>query len=237
MISSLLSFNDIEEIASYIETKDEINLLKFISNKGDIIDFLHTIRNSIYYQKPTVSFKIKSENFSADMVFDKSQFLYNIPNKEFLSLNYNKLIFNFSYPTVHSINPLDNILTCIKSINNKQFNINQMQELKEIVGILPVKDYNYIIDYIKKNIISKLNTISIFDTKRDIKTKFTFNNEDVINILFFVCKYSLSYLQQLKVILMKESNFTYTDFDRITVEQSINYYKVLKEMTNDREQQ
>ena len=67
--------------------------------------------------------------------------------------------------------------------------------------------------------------------------KFTFNNEDVINILVVVCKYSLSYLQQLKVILMKESNFTYTDFDRITVEQSINYYKVLKEMINDREQQ
>lgn len=236
MISNLLSFNEVEEITNYIENRNENSLYKFISTKGNILSFFNIVKNTLYNQNNTVSFKIKNENFNGDIVFDHHQFLINLPEDKNFTFNLHNLNFNLGYPTTFNISNTKNLYSCIKKINNTNFSIDNIKDLEYILEHLPVEVYNKLFVFIDNKILSNLNQIKIFDTKRDIDKIFTYNNENVLRILFFVCRQSSKYLKQLKLVLMKESNFSFNDFDKITVEQSVEYYKIIKELTNDRQQ-
>jgi len=236
MTSSLLSFNEIEEVTNYIENRNEDEIYNFISSKGNILRFLHIIRETIYNQTNTISFKLKNNKFQGDIVFDKFQFLNNLPKDNTFQYKDGNLLYTIGFPTICSRVPADNYFTCIKSINNTKFELDNLNELKIILNKLPVKMYNNLFLFIEKEIVSHLNKIKIFDTKRDIDNIFTFNNESIIKVLLLACRYGLKYIKQLKIVLMKESNFTLSDFDRITVEQSIQYYKILKDLTKHEQQ-
>jgi len=124
-----------------------------------------------------------------------------------------------------------NKLSSIKQINGNYIDVSYV---KEIATNISLKTYKELLDIINTSFILNLNKVLIFNHKnKDFKSDFSFDIYKFYKLLILVCKYSQDYLNQLKLILMKESNFSFGDFKEITVEESINYYKLLKKFTNE----
>jgi len=96
---------------------------------------------------------------------------------------------------------------------------------------LPIDYYKELTDYIYDIIIPKLEDIRIYDTKNEeFKTNFTFSIQTLYELLFQICRYQPAYLKSLRIVLYKDGNFTYNDFDKFTVEEVVGYNKLIKEI-------
>ena len=104
-------------------------------------------------------------------------------------------------------------------------------QIEQVLFSLPVKEYRQLTDFIEDKIVSKLNKIIVFDTKSEKHKKgFTYSTQELYKLLFYVCKYHLEYLRKIRIIMFKECNFSYKEFETMTVEEISKYYKLLKQM-------
>jgi len=223
-----LSYNDIEEACNNINSKNYDNLFLCFSKHGNVINFFHIVKNTLFKNKETTSFKLQNKEFSGDLVLSRDEFLTNIPLNKKTTLKLDNIEFELSYPSFFSINEKQNYLTSIKKINGIKI---KRKNIIPIANNLSIKSFKKINEHIIDNYISEIDKIVIFDTSSD-KTKkiFNFNTSEIFQLIGYICKYEPKYLQQLRLVLMKEGNFLYRDFDSINVEEAQQYYKLLEEM-------
>jgi len=230
-MSSLLTFSDVEKITKYLNTNNLESLFSFFSTKGDILQILKIVKNTIYNSKEDVAFEIDKPGFKGDIIISKNDFIPNIPKDKVITVNINNINFTLGYPSIVDSNFDINKLSSIKQINGNYIDVSYV---KEIATNISLKTYKELLDIINTSFILNLNKVLIFNHKnKDFKSDFSFDIYKFYKLLILVCKYSQDYLNQLKLILMKESNFSFGDFKEITVEESINYYKLLNKFTNE----
>lgn len=224
MISNSLAFNDIEYLSKQIESSNTEGIFNFLSKYNNVIDFLKCIKQTAFSVSQYCSFTIEQ----GEIAISRDEFLTNIPEDKHFIYEFGELNFKISYPKVVSYSYERCLKTCIVDINNR--NLTQ-QEIDSILSILPSNEYKKIINFIKENIVSRLNKIVILDTKSDkYKKEFVYNSHTIYSMLFYVCRYSIDYLQKIRLIMLKEANFSFIEFDRMTVEEINRYYKLLKQM-------
>ena len=224
MISSSLAFNDIEYLSKQLETRNSKTIFDYLYKFETIIDFLHCIKNTIFSVSEYSSFKIDK----GDLALSSSEFLTNIPDKKIYTYKNNGLVYTLTYPKLKSGTYKQNLKTCILDINNCKLS---SLEIEEVIQKLCITDYKALINFIEKNIISALNKIIIYNTKSEkYRKSFVYNNYSIYELLFCVCKYHLEYLHKIRIIMFKECNFSYREFETMTVEEINKYYKLLKQM-------
>lgn len=225
MMSCLLTFNDIEYLTTQIDANNIENVFNYLAKYDTIIDYIETVKNTIYSNNDNFSFPVKTKKFKGDLLLTKKEFLVNIPKKQTFRKTIDGLKFELKYPRVTLDEDL--LLSCIYKINNIIIGENRYQ----VVNSLPVSIYNQLINFIKNNIIFELDKIIIRNTKNlELKEDFTYNTNNVYKLIFYVCCYNINYLRKIRLILSKEGNLDHQTFDSMTVEQTVSYYKLLKEM-------
>lgn len=231
MTRNLLLYNEIEQISKFIDKKNNFGLFQLLKSKGDIIDLLNIFKNTIFDSNENITFKIELDSFTGDLLLSREEFLNNIPERKSKDIEIDNLKINLGYPRVYSKNFSKNIFTSIKKINNIDIDISDIELLSKYI---PVKTYKKIFTHIKANFIEQINNIFLYKTKSEkYKKKIEFNLSGIYELLYHTSKYSYEYLTQLKLVLMRDGNFRYEDFNNITVDEAIYFYKSLQELNKE----
>ncbi len=227
----LLTFNDIEEVTKIIVNNDLEGLFHFCSRYNSIIDILKVYKNTLFENKETTSIYVSTEDFKGDIVTERSNVLYNLPSYEHKNVVINNINFKLSFPKILYQDFDKNKFTCIKEVNGESVTV---EDVYTLISNIPVSFYKKLIKEIDDNIISDIDNIFLLYTKNaKYCKKFEFSLDGILNLLLILCKYDTEYLMKLKLILIKEGNFSLQDFSTITIEQSNMYYKLLKELYRD----
>tara|TARA_R110000851_G_scaffold330648_1_gene503688 strand:- start:2169 stop:2858 length:690 start_codon:yes stop_codon:yes gene_type:complete len=223
-MSSLLTFNDIEYLTSQIDVNNIDNVFNFFKG-SNIIEYIETIKNTIYSNNENFTFPINTKKFKGDLILSKNEFLANIPRNRLFTKNIDGFKIEIKYPSAAI--STDPTLDCIHKINNTIIT----EDNSNILNSLRVSSYKKIKKFVHSDIISRLNKIVIRDTKNlDFRETFVYNSTNIYKLIFYACCYNINYLRKIRLILSKEGNMGYDTLGNITVEQSICYYKLLKEL-------
>lgn len=231
MTRNLLLYNEIEQISKYIDKKNTYSLFQSLAYKGDIIDLLNIFKNTLFEVNENITFKIELKDYTGDLLLSPEEFLNNIPEKKIKNVVIDDLNITLGYPIIYTKNFAKNILTCVKKINGLDIDTPGLEEISKHISI---KTYNKLFKYINENFIKQINNVFLYNTKSGkYNKKIKFNLQGIYELLFYTTKYSYEYLTQLKLVLMRDGNFRYTDFNNITVEEAIHFYKSLIELTKE----
>jgi hypothetical protein len=227
----LLTFNDVEEITKILVNNDFEGLYKFCGQYNNIIELLTSFKNTTLDNKESISINVDTTDFKGSVIVDRKDVLNELPEDNVVDIEINGLTIGLGYPSILFSDFTLNKLTCIKYIDSIPLESKDVIKIAENMSISLFKDIE---KEIENHIISKLNSLYIFYTKNELyRKKFEFNLDGIIGLFLSICKYEVEYLMKLKLILIKEGNFSYQDFDKMTVEQADIYYKLLKELYKD----
>ena len=157
-MSSLLTFNDIEYLTSQIDVNNIDNVFNFFKG-SNIIEYIETIKNTIYSNNENFTFPINTKKFKGDLILSKNEFLANIPRNRLFTKNIDGFKIEIKYPSAAI--STDPTLDCIHKINNTIIT----EDNSNILNSLRVSSYKKIKKFVHSDIISRLNKIVIRDTK------------------------------------------------------------------------
>lgn len=227
-MSPVYTFNEVEELTRLLESNNYPAVIKNLSKFNSIIDFLNKIKDTLFFEKESNKFVYLKNKKRINLVLSNQEFLTNIPPDITSSIIVKGLKFEIGYPRIRYTYFTKNLYTCIKSVDGISLNDN---DIESFTKNLPIDYYKEITDYIYDTIIPKLEDIKIYDTKNEsYRNKFKFNIQTLYELLFQICRYQPSYLRSLRIVLYKDGNFTYKDLDNFTVEESISYNKLIKDI-------
>lgn len=233
MISQIITFNEVEYITKCIENNDIDSLYLFYNKFDSIIDFIKSVKKSLFDSKDTISVPIP--NGKGEMVIERDNMFVGLKSDFVNNVTFNNVNFELSYPKIQSTNFETNIFTSIKKINDIQIN---PKDIKNLIKNLPTSIYSKLYNYIFTDIIKPLYEVyTFYHVNKKYRKRFVFDHKNITDLTFLLCRYDTEYLCQLRLVLMKEGNYNYSDFDRVTVEDAKKHYKLLKQLYKDESDQ
>ena len=224
----MVSYNNISKFTYYYENKlynKILDLVFELSNSTNIIDILHFIKQERFIEENS---SIKLNYNDKELIIFKEDFLNNIPQNTSNTITHDNFTFTIGYPNI--INYKCSSMYCIKKIEyNGEEHILKTQE---DYNLIPVTLYKNLKNEINKY-INLLGDIYIYKIG-SIDSRFLFNYDLIINIIYiaFVSSYKSIVSEQL--FLMKEYNFTYETFDKLSFQELTHYLKAGIKIINER---
>jgi hypothetical protein len=224
----MVSYNDITKLTFFHENKLHNNILDHIfnlCNSNNIIDILQFIKQEKFIEE---SSNIKINYDQKEIIIFKENFLNNIPELEPKSIVHNEFEYIIDYPNI--INYKCSPVYCIKKIkyNGEEYILKNQEDY----NLIPMKTY---LD-LKKHIdvyITNLHKILIYKVG-DIQSRFFLNTELIINVIYLAFVSSYKNLIQEQLFLMKEFNFTYDSFSKLSSHEIGHYLKAGIKNINER---
>tara|TARA_Y100000034_G_C6761959_1_gene339442 strand:+ start:16 stop:687 length:672 start_codon:yes stop_codon:yes gene_type:complete len=217
----MISYNDIIEI-SRLYTQNQIdNLFSFINNKlpsNNIIEFLQKCKNNKYIDKTD---SIKLDINKKEIIIFKDNFLKNLPTYQEKKYKIDDYILTIGYPDTTSLLKA----SCIKKIQYKDtvLNFNTAD-----IPLFLIKKYSKEIQYY----LNKLNNTYTYYVNKEFNSGFSYNKTLIIHIVYLCFVQDYEYLLQQQLHLMREYNFTYQDFNQLSIKSVNLYIKLINKQTS-----
>jgi|19_taG_2_1085344.scaffolds.fasta_scaffold06016_2 hypothetical protein len=224
----MVSYNDITKLTYYHENKQYNNILDHICElcgSNNILNILEFIRQERFVEKGS---NIKLNYNDKEIIIFKENFLLDIPEAASNTIIQDEFIFTLGYPNIinHKCSPM----YCIKKITyNKEEHILKTQD---DYNLIPVKLYNKLKAEVNKY-IENLNKIIVYKVG-DIESRFFLHADLIINIIYLAFVSSYKNIIQEQLFLMKEYNFTYESFSKLSFHELNHYLKAGVKIINER---
>lgn len=215
----MVSYNDIAKFTYYHENnkeKEALDLLFKLSNTTNVIDILNFLKTEKFAEDNS---NIKLQIDSREVIVYKENFLIDIPESDPITIKEDEFVFEIDYPSIIDYKCLP--MYCLKSISydNSKF----VFKSQEDYNLIPVKIYSKIQDHIKKY-IDNINEIYYYKVGK-YESRFFFHIQSIIKTLYLTLVYSYKNIIREQLFLMKEYNFTYETFDKISFTEIKHYLK------------
>lgn len=224
----MVSYNNITKLTYYHENKLHDKLLALIfklSNSTNLLNILQFIKQERFVEDNS-NIKISYEN--KEVLIFKENFLINIPEHSSKEIHYDGFNYTIGYPSFvnFKINPTH----CIKKISYK--GEEHILKTQEDYNLIPARLYNNLKEDITEY-INNLQSILVYKVGR-VDSRFFLNKELIINIIYLAFVSSYKNLVQEQLFLMKEFNFTYDSFDKLSFLEINHYLKAGIKNINER---
>jgi len=224
----MISYNDVIKISKLYRDKQYDQILQFIDKKlpsENIIDFFkQCISERFIDDSDCIKLQIKKK----ELIVFKKDFLTNLPSIEQTTYNIDNYHITIGYPTISLILPA----SCIKKIQHENtiLDINTSD-----YNNIPLSLVKKCMPYIKKY-IHKLNNTYIYYVSKKYNSRFIYSKEVIIHIIYLCFVQNYDHLLEQQLLLMKQYNFTYQDFNYTSYNSIRDYLKIIKKTMNRHEQ-
>ena len=220
----MISYNDVLKVSKLYKDKQFDEVFSYITERipsKNIIDFFKKCKAEKFIE---TSDCIKLDVSKKELIIYKDNFLKNLPSDTEDDYYIDDYKITIGYPNVNSMLPA----SCIKKI-----------QYKDIILNLNPNNYNHIpLSLIKKctphiePYLHKLNNTYVYYVNDKFHSRFYYDMPIIINIIYlcFVQHYETIIQQQL--LLMKQYNFTYQDFNSISINSINAYVKIINTKLN-----
>ena len=224
----MISYNDVIHISKLYEYKHYDELLLFVNKKipsDNIIDFLN---QCIYERFIEESDCVKLYQDKKELIIYKDNFLKDLPSAEQNTYNIDGYHVTIGYPSPSLIMPA----SCIKQIQHGDtiLHINT-SEYNNIPLSLVKKCTPYIEKYMKK-----LNNTYIYYVNKNHTSRFSYGKDVIIHIVYLCFVQGYNSLLEQQLVLMKQFNFSYQDFNYISYNSARDYLKIINKTLSKNEQ-
>ena len=212
----MISYNDVIEI-SRLHSQNEIDtLFAYINKKSqskNIIELLSFCKKNKYQDK-TDSIKLNVNK--KEIIIYKDNFLKRLPKYEEKKYKKDDFIITLSYPDSASLLKA----SCIKKIeyNNKSLDFDTTQ-----IPLSLIKNCEKEIEYF----INKLKNTYTYYINKTYNSRFSYNKALIINIVYLCFVQDYKSLLQQQLHLMRDYNFTYQDFNELSINTINTYVKLI----------
>ena len=224
----MVSYNDITKLTFFYENKLHNKIIEYVISlcgSNNILDILHFIKQERFVEE-TSSIKINYDN--KEVVIFKENFLTDLPTKKFESYTLDNFEYVIGYPDIleYTCSPMHCIKKIIHCGDEHVFN-----STKDY-SVIPVTMYSELKPIIN-NYVEELKKVYVYSVGK-IKSRFFLNIDLIINIIYLAFVTSYKHLVQEQLFLMKEFNFTYETFSRLTPHEINHYVKTGVKLINER---
>lgn len=221
----MISYNDTITITSLYNNKQYEELLSFINGKlecTNIIQFLQKILNT-KFSEPNASIKLTTK--TNELIVYRENFLTGIPTYSESTHTIDDYNITISYPSSEFISNA----SYIKKIQKDDNIINIDKNNYKIIPINLLKRCEPFISEYK----NKLNSVYVFYINEDNNSRFTYNT-DIINYVILLCfVYNYDNLLMNQIMGMKDFNFMYQDFDKMSFDKFKRYIQLMNKAINE----
>jgi hypothetical protein len=224
----MVSYNDITKLTFLYENKLHNKILDYIFNlcgSTNILDILHFIKHERFAEESS-NIKINYEN--KEVIIFKENFLTNLPERNTQSYTYNEFEYFIDYPDI--INYTCSPAYSIKKIKycGEEYSFNTIEDY----NILPVTMYSDLKLHVDEY-IEALNNVYIYSVGA-AQRRFFLNIDLIINVIYLAFVTSHKHLVREQLFLMKEFNFTYESFNKLSPHEIAHYVKAGIKDINER---
>jgi hypothetical protein len=223
----MISYNDVLEISKLYQNKQYDKLLQFINKKLPSVDIIEFLNKCIDEKFIEDSDCIKLQFDKKELIVYKDDFLKDLPFTDRTIYPIDKYHITIGYPTTSLILPA----SCIKKIQHG-----------DVVLDINTSDYNNIpLSLVKKctpyieKYINKLNDTYIYYVNKKHNSRFTYSKEVIIHIVYLCFIQNYNNLLEQQLLLMKQFNFTYQDFNHTSYNSICDYLKIVKKSMSKNE--
>jgi len=226
----MVSYNHVADLTYLYEndkTQEFIDLFLSICNSNNILDILSFIKEERFAEKNS---NIKILYDEKELLIFKENFILNLPEPNPITHTIGEFKFVLDYPNVieHTCKPMH----CIKCIKYKE-EVHYVNTNKDF-NLIPKTVYNQLQPKIEEY-IQELNKVLIYKVG-SITSGFILNIDLIIKIIYLAFVTSFKNIIDERLFLMKEYNFTYEAFDKISFLQARQYLtkgiKIINERNN-----
>ena len=224
----MVSYNQIAKLTYYSENKrnkDFLDLFLSLCKTNNLLDILHFIKAERFVEENS---NIKLVYHEKEIVIFEENFLLDIPESSPSIHKIEDFEVTLDYPNIidYTCKPMH----CIKSIsyNNEVYNLNSNADYNQIPKTLydklkpAIKEYE---DNLSNTLIYKVG---------DIKSRFFLDIELIIKIIYLAFVTSYKNIIEERLFLMKEYNFTYEAFDKLSFLEVRQHLTTAIKLTNER---
>jgi len=224
----MVSYNDVTKLTFLYENKLHNKILEYIINlcgSNNILDILHFIRTERYVEETS---NIKINYDQNEVVIFKENFLTNLPTKKSESYFIDDFEYVISYPDI--IDNTCSSMHCIKKIiyGEEEHVFNSINDY----NVIPITTYTELKPTINKY-IDELQNVYVYSVGK-VQSRFFLNIDLIINVIYLSFVTSYKHLVQEQLFLMKEFNFTYETFSKLTPHEIKHYVKTGVKILNER---
>lgn len=224
----MVSYNHVADLTYLSENnrkKEFLDLFLSICKSNNILDILAFIKEERFVEENS---NIKILYDSKELIIFKENFILNLPESEPRTYNIGDFEFLLDYPSIvdYTCKPMH----CIKSIKYQ----NDIHYIKtnEDFNLIPKTLYDQLQPHIDPY-IQELNKILIYEVG-SITSGFILDMELIIKIIYLAFVTSFKNIIDERLFLMKEYNFTYEAFDKISFLQAKQYLTKAIKIINER---
>ena len=224
----MVSYNDVTKLTFLYENKLHDKILEYIINlcgSNNILDILHFIKQEKFVEE-TSSIKINYDQ--KEVVIFKENFLTDLPTKKSETFTIDDFEYVISYPDIieNTCSPMH----CIKKI--VYCGEEHVFKSTNDYNVIPITIYTELKPTINKY-IEELQEVYVYSVGK-IQSRFFLNIDLIINIIYLAFVTSYKHLVQEQLFLMKEFNFTYETFSKLTPHEIKHYVKTGVKLLNER---
>ena len=224
----MISYNDVLEISKFYKYKQYDKVLSLTTKKipsNNVIDFFQKCISERFVEESDC---IKLQIDKKELLVYKKDFLKDLPPYEETIYPIDGYHITIGYPNVDLILPA----SCIKKIQHENtiLDINTSD-----YNNIPLSLVKKCMPHIKK-FIKQLNTTYIYHVTTKYNSRFTYSKDIIIHIIYLCFVQNYTTLLEQQLLLMKQFNFTYQDFNFITPSMIADYLKLIQKSLNKHEQ-
>lgn len=224
----MVSYNQIAKLTYFSENKrrkDFLDLFLSLCKTNKLIDILHFIKAERFIEDNS---NIKLLYKEKELVIFQEDFLLDIPESSPSIHKFNDFEITLDFPNIidYTCKPMH----CIQSISYKE----------EVLDLKSNTDYNYIPKTLYDKLIPTINQYEetlnkIFIYKiGDISSRFFLDIDLIIKIVYLAFVTSYKNIIEERLFLMKEYNFTYEAFDKLSFHEVKQHLTAAIKNTNER---
>ena len=216
----MISYNDVIHISKLYQDKQYDQILSFVTKKipsNNIIDFFKQCINERFV-KDTDCIKLEIEK--KELIIYKNNFLKNLPVYEERIYPVGDYHITIGYPKVEVPLPV----SCIKRIQHKNTSFD-LEEYNNIPLFLVKKCTPHIEKY-----INKLEKTYIYHVNSKYNSRFIYDKQLIIHIIYLCFVQNYTTLLEQQLLLMKQYNFTYQDFNHTSNNRIDDYLKIIQKI-------
>jgi hypothetical protein len=215
----MISYNDVLEVSKLYKHKQYDKVFSYITERlpsKNIIDFLKKCKAEKFIETNDC---IKLDISKKELIIYKDDFLKNLPLDKEDIYHIDNYKITIGYPNIDSILPA----SCIKKLQYKDILLNiNPTNYNDIPLSLVKKCMPYIQTY-----LDKLNDMYVYYVNDKYNSRFLYNKYIIINIIYLCFVQQHDSLIQQQLLLMKQYNFTYQDFNHISMNSVNAYVKII----------
>jgi len=215
----MISYNDVLEVSKLYKHKQYDKVFSYITKKlpsKNIIDFLKKCKAEKFIETNDC---IKLDISKKELIIYKDDFLKNVPLDKEDIYHIDNYKITIGYPSTGSTLPA----SCIKKIQYQNVFLDVNPSNYDYIPLSLVKKCTpYIQTY-----LNKLNEMYVYYVSEKYNSGFLYHKDIIINIIYLCFVQDYDSLIQQQLLLMKQYNFTYQDFNNITINSINAYVKII----------